>query len=68
MIYSTNFDASVVANMSINDLEKIMNCLDSIVHLGERISLTRSNREKELFIYAIEDTILNIKDIIDKNS
>lgn len=50
MKYSTNFDASVVANMNINDLEKIMNCLDSIVYLGERISLTRSSREKELYI------------------
>lgn len=60
------FDTSAVASFSINDLEKIENNIYTLVDLVEKRDLAASVKEKEILLYAIEDTIFNLKNILDK--
>ena len=57
-------DTSAVVGISIEDLQKIEENVYALVHLVEKRNLTTSSREKSVLLYAIEDRVLNLKDIL----
>lgn len=59
------FDTSAVVSFGINKLDKIKENVCALVDLVEKRNLTASSREKEVLLYAIEDKILDLKDILD---
>ncbi len=59
------FDTSAVAGISVEKLNRIYKNIDDLICLVEKKNLTTSSREKEIFLYTIEEKILSMKDILD---
>ncbi len=59
-----NKNTSANASISIDDLNKILQNIYALIHLVESKNLNINNIENDALLYAIEDLILNFKNIL----